>query len=162
MNQEQFIDQLETNGHSLEQLVAGVSDEQARWKPDDDTWSVLEVMNHMLFEERRDFRRHLARVFSTITYDILFPADEGKPSGLSGVLAAFLGERERSLAWLRSLDDPYWDKTIQMDWGQLKAGDMFASWVAHDVLHMRQLTELHYAYTVNQATPYGVRYAGEW
>jgi hypothetical protein len=46
--------------------------------------------------------------------------------------------------------------------GQISAGDMFASWVAHDLLHIRQLVELHWAYTTRQLQPYNVEYAGGW
>jgi hypothetical protein len=44
----------------------------------------------------------------------------------------------------------------------MRAGDMLAAWVAHDLLHMRQLVELHRTYTVTQLAPYDTRYAGEW
>jgi len=37
-----------------------------------------------------------------------------------------------------------------------------AAWVAHDLLHLRQLVELHYAWTVAKAAPYSLQYAGEW
>jgi hypothetical protein len=39
---------------------------------------------------------------------------------------------------------------------------MFAAWVAHDLLHVRQLVELHYAYTVERNQPFLVDYAGGW
>jgi hypothetical protein len=34
--------------------------------------------------------------------------------------------------------------------------------VAHDLLHMRQLVELHRDYMEQQIAPYSARYAGEW
>ena len=39
---------------------------------------------------------------------------------------------------------------------------MLAAWVAHDLLHLRQLVELHYAWTAQQLQPYSVAYAGDW
>jgi hypothetical protein len=39
---------------------------------------------------------------------------------------------------------------------------MFAAWVAHDLLHIRQLVELHYGWTTQQLQPYDAGYAGEW
>jgi hypothetical protein len=44
----------------------------------------------------------------------------------------------------------------------MSAGDLLASWVAHDVLHMRQLVELQRAYVVHLAEPYNTEYAGPW
>ena len=37
-------------------LAEGISDEQARWRPDPDSWSILEVVNHLFDEEQEDFR----------------------------------------------------------------------------------------------------------
>jgi len=44
----------------------------------------------------------------------------------------------------------------------MKAGDMLASWVAHDGLHIRQLVELRRARTETLANPYFIGYAGDW
>jgi hypothetical protein len=44
----------------------------------------------------------------------------------------------------------------------MRAGDMFAAWVAHDGLHIRQLNELHRLLVERAAKPYRVGYAGEW
>jgi hypothetical protein len=46
--------------------------------------------------------------------------------------------------------------------GSIRAGDLLAAWVAHDVLHMRQLAELKYAFMAQAMEPYTVKYAGEW
>src|SRR5512140_142877 len=40
-------------------LLAGISEEEARIKPDTESWSVLEVICHLYDEEREDFREHL-------------------------------------------------------------------------------------------------------
>jgi hypothetical protein len=47
---------LAQQAQSIMQLVSRVSDEQARWKPEADSWSILEVVNHLYDEEREDFR----------------------------------------------------------------------------------------------------------
>jgi len=44
----------------------------------------------------------------------------------------------------------------------MKAGDMFASWVAHDNLHIRQLVELRRMRIENITKPYEIEYAGDW
>jgi hypothetical protein len=77
-------------------------------------------------------------------------------------LQNFLAAREESLVWLRGLSSPNWDAAYDAPFGRITAGDIFAAWVAHDLLHIRQLVELHWAYTVMKAEPYGVRYAGDW
>lgn len=81
---------------------------------------------------------------------------------LAESLDKFLRAREKSLAWVRDLSSPNWEAVCQAPWGPITAGDMFASWVAHDLLHMRQLVELHWAYTALLVEPYRTDYAGGW
>ncbi len=81
---------------------------------------------------------------------------------LDSSLKNFLDERANSLRWLSTLESPNWDASVQAPWGELKAGEMFSAWVAHDVLHLRQLVELHYALVSRHAKPYILEYAGEW
>lgn len=47
------------NASRIQRLVEGVSAEEARWKPDADSWSILKVVNHLLDEEKEDFRVRL-------------------------------------------------------------------------------------------------------
>jgi hypothetical protein len=161
--------QLKAQGQAILQLAEGLTLEQARWKPDEKSWSVLEVMNHLVDEEILDFRRHLDHILHTPTE----PWPEIDPQGWvtskrynerqpGETLTAFAAEREKSLAWLQTLAEPDWDTAVPMPWGSLTAGDMLASWLAHDLLHLRQLIELRYTLTRNASEPYSVEYAGAW
>jgi hypothetical protein len=165
-----FIARLQNNASAIPALVQGVPEEQARWRPDAHAWSMLEVINHLYDEEREDFRTRF-RLLLTQPDQPWPPID---PQGwvtsrdyntrswpLS--IANWINERHVSLAWLRSLQNPQWDNSAQAPWGGLMhAGDILAAWLAHDCLHLRQLVELHYVYTAQQAQPYIVDYAGEW
>lgn len=169
MNLDHFITQMATNAETIRQLTVGVSDEQARWKPDSESWSVLEVINHLVDEERLDFRVRLDHILHKpgVEPPDIHPERWVTERGynerqLTPSLDAFLQARADSLAWLRGLGAPDWEAAFTAPWGTIRAGDMFAAWVAHDVLHMRQLVELHYAWTTRQVQPYSVRYAGEW
>lgn len=169
MNLPSIIAQLTRQAEAICALVEGVPDEQARWKPSPDDWSILEVIHHLVDEEIEDFRRHLDH--------ILFHANEPWPridpvgwvtqrryneQEPAAVLAQFLVARQESLAWLATLHKADWNAAIAMPWGSLQAGDMLASWAAHDLLHLRQLVELHYAWTRQAAAPYHIEYAGDW
>jgi hypothetical protein len=80
---------------------------------------------------------------------------------LSTSLASFLEERRASLEWLESLGSPNWDAVVEAPWGrEMRAGDMFASWVVHGQWHIQQLVQLRRAYTVEQVKPFDVSYAG--
>lgn len=163
------ISQLADNAQRIRTMVERASDQQARWKPDQTSWSILEVACHLLDEEREDFRVRL-----DIT---LHRSDEAWPGidpegwvtkrryndqDPARVLGSFLREREASLAWLQELADPDWEATYAAPWGPIRAGDLLAAWVAHDLLHLRQLVELQWAYIGEQVAPYSTRYAGVW
>lgn len=170
MNIGDLIARLSRQAERLRALVEGTDDEQARWKPDLDSWSILEVVNHLLDEEREDFRVRL---------DILLhrPGDPWPridPQGwvnarhynsrdLAASLEAFLVERRQSLVWLRGLAGVDLDASGDAPWGEpITAGDMAAAWVSHDLLHMRQLVELQWANTQRDLAPYQSYYAGDW
>jgi hypothetical protein len=46
--------------------------------------------------------------------------------------------------------------------GRLTAGDLFSSWVAHDLIHIRQANRLHYEYLTQAVAPHSLGYAGTW
>jgi hypothetical protein len=170
MDLEFLIAHMDSNAKRITSLVQGVSVEQARWRPDPDAWSLLEVLNHLGDEEREDFRvrldiilHHPERDWPPIDPVGWVTARGYNQKELRASLEGFLQARERSLAWLKSLSAPNWEASYTAPFGEIKAGDMFAAWVAHDLLHIRQLVELHWAYTANVLVgPYHTMYAGDW
>jgi hypothetical protein len=127
------------------------------------------VINHLLDEEEEDFRVRLD--FALHRPDEPWPGIDpggwvterqynGRDPGES--LRNFLAAREKSLVWLKGLSSPNWETAYDAPFGRITAGDIFASWVAHDLLHIRQLVELHWAYTMMKVDPYRVNYAGAW
>ncbi|NUM46624.1 MAG: DinB family protein [Anaerolineales bacterium] len=169
MNLSPFLSQMTANAERIRLFTEGVSDEQARWKPEAEAWSILEVINHLLDEEREDFRVRLDIMLHKAT-EPLPPID---PQGwvtarkynerdLAESVNHFLAEREKTLTWLRGLVAPNFEAVYTSPFGSMSAGDMFAAMVAHDLLHLRQLVELHWAYTAKQLAPYQGEYAGDW
>ena len=160
---------MSANAECIRALVSSVSVEQARWKPDPDSWSILEVINHLSDEERLDFRVRL----DIILYNPGGAWPPIDPQGwvkerkynereLASSLQSYLDERRSSLTWLVSLTNPDWEARVPTPWGSISAGDMFVAWAAHDLLAMRQLVELQYAWTAQISSPYSGEYAGEW
>lgn len=169
MNLHAQIERLAGQAQTIRSLTDGLTAEQAGWKPTAESWSVVEVINHLYDEEREDFRAHLATILAGPTA----PWTPIDPQGwvtqrryserdLAQSAANFMRERERSLAWLRGLTVADWDVSHPTPWGAITAGDLLASWAAHDLLHVRQLVELRWGILVNAVAPYQVRYAGEW
>ncbi len=56
MDLDHLTTQLARQAEAIHALVQDVSDDQARWKPSPDDWSILEVIHHLYDEEIEDFR----------------------------------------------------------------------------------------------------------
>ena len=46
--------------------------------------------------------------------------------------------------------------------GPLRAGDLMASWIAHDLLHIRKIVRVLWEHHGRDTASYDTRYAGEW
>jgi hypothetical protein len=165
----EIIRQLSVNAQAMRYLVESISEEQAQWKPDPETWSLQEVMEHLYNEERIDFRKHLKEMFSEPPqpWGNYNPAVYVTVKSCRQALEGFLTERDASIVWLKELKSPNWEAASKASFGPeevlvLRAGDVLTSWVAHDFLHLRQVNELLYAWNEKQAAPYSVQYAGGW
>jgi hypothetical protein len=169
MDSERLMQTMAANAERIQAMVAGVSQDQARWKPDAESWSILEVVSHLYDEEREDFRvrldiilHHPERPWPKIDPQGWVTARKYNENDLVQSLQNFLHEREASLSWLRGLAAPDWEAVYETRFGRMRAGDMFAAWVAHDLLHLRQLVELQRAYALELLAPYEADYAGPW
>jgi len=169
MDSERLMQTMAANAERIQAMVGGVSQEQARWKPDSESWSILEVISHLYDEEREDFRvrldiilHHPDRPWPSIDPQGWVTARQYNENDLVQSLQNFLHEREASLSWLRGLAAPDWEAVYETRFGRMRAGDMFAAWVAHDLLHLRQLVELQRAYALELLAPYETDYAGPW
>jgi hypothetical protein len=150
-------------------LLSGVTQPEAQFKPNAESWSILEVVCHLYDEEREDFRQRLDIMLHRpetelppIDPDGWVTARKYIERDLAESLNNFLAERQKSLEWLKGLKAPNWEAEYETKFRRMKAGDMFASWVAHDNLHMRQLVELRRARVLKITAPYDVEYAGDW
>ena len=169
MHLDSFLDRLDKNRSVFESLIRGVRVDQARWRPSPDKWSILEVINHLYDEEREDFRQRIELVLADPArgWPLIDPRNWVVTRGynerdLDMSLNSFFAEREKSVAWLAQLSSPEWSNSNEGPNGTLRAGDLLASWVAHDFLHIRQLARLHWQYVGAVADPYQTTYGGPW
>lgn len=169
MDLQHCMKMMRENGQRIGQMVAGITAEQARYKPDPATWSMLEVLGHLYDEERYDFRVRLGRIVAQdhAPWPPIDPqgwvvARAYNAQDMAEVLGGFETERAESLAWLARLTAVEWAAPYETPFGSTTAGDMLAAWVAHDVLHLRQLVELHWALVQAAVAPFNTLYAGEW
>ena len=161
--------ELQKSTEMIRALLSGITQQEAEVKPDEKSWSILEVICHLYDEECEDFREHLDFILHRQDEEWKRIDPQGwvterpyNEQDFAAMQDRFFAERERSLEWLRGLSNSDWDRAHTSEFGSLKAGDMFASWVAHDNLHIRQLVELRRMRIEAITKPYHIEYAGDW
>ncbi len=163
------ITQLERHRDIFKQVFTGLTPEDIRWKPAPEKWCLLEVLCHLHDEEREDFRARLKHILETPEEPmpkidpVAWVAErEYMQQDFAAMLGKFLGERDRSIAWLRGLKDPKWSNAYQHPKvGPVSCDLILVNWVAHDLLHLRQITKLRYE-KLPTITSEPLDYAGAW
>ena len=168
MNHSNIITRLRIHADVFCHLFRDLSEGQARWKPDPERWSLLEVVNHLYDEEREDFRKRIRLVLD----DPGQPWPPIDPEGwvterrynerdMVESLDRFLAERSASITWLQGLQSRDWQATHQHpQMGPMSAELLLANWLAHDQFHIRQANDLHFAHLTRQAAPLSLNYSG--
>ncbi len=170
MNLTFIIQRLSANIGVFEKLCEGVSNEQVRWKPSPEKWSILEVVNHLYDEEREDFRARTQLLLKKNNAPLPPIAPKKwvternyNAQDFSKSLQNFLAERQKSLDWLTHLKLPDWQGSYNHPrLGKMTAETLLANWLAHDFLHIRQLNRLHWEYFAAQVPHINLAYAGNW
>lgn len=160
---------LENNAATLKSLLAGLSPEEYTWKEKPEKWCLLEVVCHLYDEEREDFRARIMHTLETPHQPMpaINPAEwvtsrNYMQQDFEDKLDAFLQERTNSINWLRSLQNPNWNSTYEHPkMGKLRAQLFLDNWLAHDYLHIRQITAIKYRYLCS-ITKEPMDYAGNW
>jgi len=161
--------ELVSSTEMIRALLTEITQEESQIKPNAESWSILEVVCHLYDEEREDFREHLDFILHRQNEEWYEIDPEGwviereyNKQNFTEMQEKFFAERWKSLEWLRGLSKADWNVTYTSQYGSIKAGDMFACWVAHDNLHVRQLTELRRKQVERITQPYDIQYAGDW
>jgi len=164
-----LIRQLEKNKFLFEQLFSDVNPKEISWKLNDEKWCLLEIICHLYDEEREDFRARVKLMLENPEKDLVpfnpvaWVTDRKYiEQSFAERLKQFLQEREQSISWLKGLENPQWSNNkLYGKYGEVTAHFFLSNWVAHDLLHIRQITRVRYDY-VQQLSGVDVAYAGNW
>lgn len=167
--EDKLIDRLENNLTVINAQLNNRDKEEFNYKPQPDSWSMLQVLAHLVDEEVYDFR---ARLFSVVENpEKSLPAFDPIKTLASKALIDddynelldnLMDERIKSVALLRSLDQDSWDLAFNHpERGLLSARFFLTNWVAHDYIHIQQINRLAYQY-LEQATDTALNYAGNF
>jgi hypothetical protein len=170
MNLQFFIARLAANAKALESLCRNASGEQALWKQSPEKWSIRQIVYHLSRTEEKDFRPRLEKTLRDenedwqplVASEMRLEKEDGAKN-LNEYLQNFLDEREKSIAWLKTIENASWENSHRHNEQlTLAAGDLLASWLAHDYLHIKQIIRLQYDYVNSISAPFKTDYAGKW
>ncbi|UJH68069.1 DinB family protein [Allomuricauda sp. SCSIO 65647] len=169
MQPRSIILELKRNGTVFKDLLEDLPFEAQKWKPDVEKWCPLEIVCHLLDEEVEDFRARTQHVLETPDLPLkpIKPQRWPKDRNYLGqdfklVLQNFLDERQKSVNWLQSLQDPKWEQTVDHpEVGPRSAKKFLINWLAHDYHHIRQINAIRYDYLKFRSGD-DLAYAGNW
>ncbi len=170
MNLTSILARMQPAPAALKALVAGLSDDDLRWRPSEGQWSIVEVLCHLADEELEDFRVRLELTLrgDGSPWPPINPPQAALERNYLGqqardVLDRFAAERAASIAWLKTLSGANWSaEHHHASLGVLRAGDLLASWAAHDALHLKQIAKRLLQLAQRDAPGFGTAYAGDW
>jgi hypothetical protein len=142
------IDLLEATPEILRGLMAELTEEDARWKPAPDRFSVAEVLAHLSHSEGHCYRMRLGR-FMAETRPEFEPDDASMYLELyegadpEDAFDQFEEQREDNVEYLRGLPAGAGDRVaLHKEYGEITLSQMLNEWALHDLGHIRQIAEL--------------------
>ncbi len=142
------LDLLEATPAILRGLMADVSDEDARWTPAPDRFSMAEVLAHLWHSEGHCYRARVDRFLAEELPD-LEPDDaqmylelyEGRDPEAD--FGQFQEQRKANVELLRRLPAEAGSrKAMHLAAGEITLSQMLHEWALHDLGHVRQIAEL--------------------
>ena len=142
------LELLEATPAILRGLMSEISDDDARWKPAEDRFSIAEVLSHLPHSEGHCYRSRLDRFLSEDLPE--FEPDDAqmhleiyKNADPEEDFAHFEEQRETNIELLRGLSaDAGSRKAMHREAGEITLAQMLHEWALHDLGHVRQVAEL--------------------
>lgn len=143
------IEVLERTPLVVRSMLQGLSDEWVNGG-DKSNWAPFDIVGHLIHGEVTDWiprceiilRQGDNRTFEP--FDRLAQFELSKGKSLDELLDVFAIKRRESLDTLRSwnlTEDQLRLKGIHPEFGDVSLSELIASWVAHDLTHIRQITQ---------------------
>jgi hypothetical protein len=142
------LDLLEATPAILRGLMSEISEEDARWKPAENRFSIAEVLCHLSHSEGRCYRARVGRFLSEEMPE--FEPDDAqmylevyKEADPEDDFGHFEDERRTNIELLRALPAEAGNrKAMHRAAGEITLSHMLHEWALHDLGHIRQIAEL--------------------
>lgn len=146
MEREEVFRILGSTPDQIRQLVAGLSEQQLRFRPSQEEWSIKEVMAHL--RDTAELAQYRLRRILTEDNPLLpaFEPDKtasernylGNPT--DPILPAFEERRRQVLETLRGLSEAQWQRTgVREGLGQMTLSEIMERMAEHDLTHLEQM-----------------------
>ena len=132
----------------LRGLMSEVSDEEARWKPGPERFSIAEVLAHLSQAEGLCYRARLDRFMSDARPefepdDAQFHLELYRDADPEDAFNHFEKQRETNVEFLRGLPPGASNRVALLrEAGEITMANMLHEWALHDLGHVRQVAEL--------------------
>lgn len=141
---------LERTPSVLRALLHGLSDDWTTHNEGGDTWTPFDVVGHLIHGERTDWMARIRKCLSTddkafVKFDRTAMFEESKGKNLPQLLNEFEVLRQKNLAELKALEitETELDSIgIHPTFGEVKLRQLLATWAAHDLAHLTQITRV--------------------
>src|SRR5512132_257276 len=128
--------------------MSELTDDDARWKPAPDRFSVAEVLAHLSHSEGHCYRMRLDRFMSESLPE--FEPDDAqmyldlyRDADPEDAFDQFEEQREANLEYLHGLPAGAGDRrALHKEHGRITLAQMLHEWTLHDLGHIRQIAEL--------------------
>jgi len=142
------LDLLEATPGILRGLMTELTEENARWKPAPERFSVAEVLAHLSHSERHCYRMRLDRFMAETRPE--FESDDAqmyldlyRGANPEEAFDQFEDQRESNMEFLRALPEGAGDRVaLHREFGEITLAHMLNEWALHDLGHIRQVAEL--------------------
>lgn len=148
---EKSIAILERTPDVLSTLLQNLSADWTSSNEGKDTWSVYDVIGHLIHGEKTDWMVRATIILSEQTDKTFEPFDrfaqlkDSKQKSLDQLLDEFMLLRKQNIELLRSkkiTDNNLEEKGIHPAFGEITLLQLLATWVVHDLNHIAQITRV--------------------
>jgi hypothetical protein len=165
---EQTIALLSRTPSALDALLRGLPETLTHTREGEDTWTVLEVVGHLIHGDRTDWMQRVKIIMESGEANAFPPFDrlgqkrviEGK--SLANLLDEFARGRAENLAALRAMNLQSEDldrRGTHPAFGVVTLSELLATWAAHDMTHLHQISRIM-AYQYKDAVGPWSKYLG--
>jgi hypothetical protein len=154
---------LERTPKILRVYLKNLSDDWILCSEGGETWSAFDVVGHLIHGEKTDWSPRLKLVMSNTDnktfepYDRFAQFEESRGKTMKQLLNEFSELRLQNVEFLKSLNISEIDfnkKAVHPSLGKVTLKNLLATWVAHDLGHINQISRVMAKQYINEVGPW--------